>query len=86
MQETRLRRKIRETERSRSYEGGSSKGRLDIQEKHRSKKRFSNQFPFKFPKALDDRVSNAKYEKEISNTSPSKKPTCGMCCKKHYGD
>ena len=33
------------------------KGRLQIQEKPRFKKRFSNKVPYKFPKARDDRVS-----------------------------
>ena len=86
MKQTRLSRKNRETEKARFYEGGSSKRRLYIQSKPRFKKRFSNQVPFKFPKAPDDRVSNPNYEKEIGNTSPGKKLTCRKCGKKHYGD
>ena len=39
-----------------------------------------------FPKARDDRVSNPKSQKERSTSSPSKKPTCGKCGKKQYGD
>ena len=46
-----------------SYEGGSSKGRLDIQKKPRIKKRLSNQVPTKFPKARDNRVSKPKSKK-----------------------
>ena len=37
-----------------------SKGKLVIQEKPRFKKRVSNQFPSRFPKARYDRVSNPK--------------------------
>ena len=50
----------REAKKARSYESGSSKGRLDIQDKPRSKKRFSNHVPSKFPKAHNDRVSYPK--------------------------
>ena len=50
----------RDVKRERSFEGGSSKGRLDIQDKPKFKKRFSNQVPSKVPKARDDRVSIPK--------------------------
>ena len=62
-----------------SYEGGSSKGRLDIQKKPRIKKRLSNQVPTKFPKAHDDRVSNPIYQKGRGNISSNKKSSCGKC-------
>ncbi|TMW98012.1 hypothetical protein EJD97_004637 [Solanum chilense] len=65
---------------------GSSKGRLDIQDKPRFKKRFSNQIPTKFPKAQDDRVSNPMSQNGKGTSSTNKKPTCGNCGKKHYGD
>ena len=63
VEETRLRRNSREAKKARSYEKGSSKGRLDIQYKPMFKKRFSNQVPSKFPKARDDRVSNPNSQK-----------------------
>ncbi|XP_069150760.1 uncharacterized protein [Solanum lycopersicum] len=81
-----LRRKNNEAKKERFYEGRSSKGRLDIHDKTRFKKKFSNQVPPKFPKAHDDRVSNPKSQKGRGTSSPSKKPTCGKCGKKHYGD
>ena len=82
----RLRRKNKESKKAMSYEGGSLKGKLDIQDKPRIDKMFSNQVPTKFPKDHDDRVSNPKYQKGRGTSSPSKKRTYGMCGKKHYGD
>ena len=86
VEETRLRRNSREAKKARSYEGGSSKGRPEIQDKPRLKKSLSNQVPSKFPNAHDDRVSNPKSQNLRDTSSPSKKSTCGMCGKKHYGD
>ncbi|XP_069147021.1 uncharacterized protein [Solanum lycopersicum] len=86
VEDSRLRRKNREAKRAKSFESGSSNGRLEIQDKPRFKKRFSNQVPSKFPKARDDWVSNPKSQKRRGTTSPSKKPTCGKCCKKHWGE
>ena len=76
VEESRLRRKNREDKRAKSFETGSSKGRLKIQDKSRFKKRFSNQVPSKFPKACDDRVSKPNSQKGRFTTSPSKNPTC----------
>ena len=42
MEKTRVKRKSGDVNRSKSYDGGSSKGRLDIQDNPRLKKRFSN--------------------------------------------
>ena len=86
VEETGAKRKNRDTNRARSFDGGSSKGRLDIQDKPRFKKRSSNQVPSKFFKAHDDRVSNLKSQKRRGTSSPNKKTTCGKCGKKHYGD
>ena len=63
VEESKISRKNRESKKERSYEGGFSKGRVDIQEKPRFKKRFSNQVHSKFPKARDDTVSNPKSQK-----------------------
>ena len=60
VEESRVKRKIKDARKAKSNEGGSSKGWLEIQDKPRFKKRFSNQIPANFPKAHDDRVSNPK--------------------------
>ena len=53
MEETRVKRKSKDAKRAKSYNGGSSKGRLDIQDKHRFTKRFSNQvLTKKFPRLV----------------------------------
>ena len=52
----------------------------------RSRKRFSNQFPSKFPKDRDYTVSNTKSKMGRGTSSPHKKQTCRKCRKKHYGD
>ena len=69
-----------------SYEGGSSKGRLEIQDKPIFKKTFSNQVPSKFSKARDDRISNPKSQNGRGTSSPSKRITCGKCGKNHMGE
>ena len=60
MIETRLRRKNRESMKTRFYENGSSSSRLYIQDKLKFKKKFSNQVPSNFPKSHDYRVLNPK--------------------------
>ena len=55
VEEARSKRKNRDATRARSFDGGSLKNRLEIQDKPRFKKRVSNQFPYKFPKAHDDK-------------------------------
>ena len=86
VKEPRDKRRSRGAKRARSFDGGSSKGRLEIQDKPRFKKRVSNQVPFKFPKARDGRVTNPNPKKGNGTSSPTEKPTCGKCGKKHYGD
>ena len=54
MEEARDKRKTRDAKRARSFDGGSSKGRLDIQDKRMFKKMFSNHVPSKYSKARDD--------------------------------
>ena len=41
---------------------------------------------FHVHKGRDDRVSNRKPKKGRGTSSPSKKPICGKCGKKYYGD
>ena len=76
-----LRKKV---ERSMSFDGSSSKNRIDIQDKPKFKKLGSNQVPTKFQRASGDRVSNPKFKKGKSSNSPKEKPTYGKCCKKNY--
>ena len=76
----------REYKRVKSYEEGTSKGRLHIQDKPRFKKRVSKKFPSKFPKANKNKVSNPKSQKSTSGKSPSDKPTCSKCGNKHWGE
>ena len=63
VKEDRARSTINEAKRATSFDGGSSKNRLEIQDKPRFKKRFSNQVPSKFPRATGDRVFNPKFKK-----------------------
>ena len=86
MEEARAKRKIRDPKKARSFDGGYSKSKLEIQDNPRFKKRMSNHVFSKFPKARDDRVSYPKTKKEKSTSSPTQKTTCGKCGKKHYGD
>ena len=86
VEEARLKRKSRDTKRARTFDGDSSKNRLEIQDKPRFKKRVSSQVPYKFPKASGDRVSSPKFKKEKDTKLPNENPTCGKCDKKHYGD
>ncbi|XP_069154383.1 uncharacterized protein [Solanum lycopersicum] len=86
VEEARSKRKSRDAEGERSFDSGSSKNRLEIQDKPRFKNWVSNQVPNKFPKANDDRVSNTKPKKGNGTASPTKKSTCEKCGKKHYGD
>ena len=50
--ELRSKRKSRDAQRVRSFDGGASRGRLDIQDKPRFKKRSSNQVHTKSPKPM----------------------------------
>ena len=48
--------KSMEAKKAKSYEGGSSKGRLDIQDKSRFKRSFSSKVPKNFPKDRDNKL------------------------------
>ena len=60
--------KIKDARKAKSYEGGSSKGRLDIQYKPMFKKRFSNHVASKLPKARDNRVLTLSPKMEMVKT------------------
>ena len=82
VEEERAKRKSRYAKKARSFEGGSSKGRIEFQDKPRFKKWASNKVPSKFLKVRDDRV---KPKKRRDTSSPNKKPTCAKCEKVHLG-
>ena len=56
VEEIRVKRKNRDAKRERSNEGGTSKGKLEIQDKPKFKKRLSNKVPTKFPMSRKDSV------------------------------
>ena len=60
VEEARSKRKDRDTKRERSFEGGATKNSLEIQDKPKHKKRFSNQVPSKFPKGRDEKYPRPK--------------------------
>ena len=68
--------KSRYAKRAKSIDEGSSKNRIEIQEKPKFRKRVYNQVPFKFPKDSGDRFANLKPKKEKCTSSPTEKPTC----------
>ena len=61
---------------------GSSKNRLNIQDKSIFKKRVSNQVPSDSPKARDDPI----FKRGKGTYSPNEKPTCAICRKGHLGE
>ncbi|XP_069150699.1 uncharacterized protein [Solanum lycopersicum] len=85
-EEARARRKSNDVKRERSFDGSTSKNRLEIQDKPRFKKQVSSHVSSKFPKSSGDRVSNPKFKKGKGTISPTEKLTCGKCGKKQYGD
>ena len=76
VEEARAKRKSKDAKKAISFDGKSSKSRLEIQDKRRFKKRLSNQVPSKFPKARYYRVSNPNPKKVKGTSSPTKNPTC----------
>ena len=86
IEEIRLRKRNRESKREKSFESGSSKSRLDVQDKPKFKKRFSNQVPFNFSKNCNNRGSNPKPQKGRNVDPPKERPTCHKCGKKHVGE
>ena len=55
VEEARAKRKSKDAKRERSFYGGSTKKRLEIQNNPRFKKTFSTHISFKFPKAYGDK-------------------------------
>ena len=70
VEESRINKKNREAKNPKSYEGGSSKRRFDIQDKCRFKKWFYNEVPFEFISTRDDKVSNPMSQKGRGTSFP----------------
>ena len=75
VEEGRAKGKTRDAKRERSFNGGSSKNRLEIQDKPKFKKRVSNHVPSKFPRDSGNRVSNPKFKKVKGTNTPNEMPT-----------
>ena len=59
---------------------------IDVHEKTKFKKRFSNNLPFNFIHNSNERGSNRKQQR-VRNVDPPKEwLTCGKCGKKHVGE
>ncbi|TMX05241.1 hypothetical protein EJD97_000237 [Solanum chilense] len=77
VEEARAKPKSRDAKRERSFDGGSSKNRLGIQDKPKFKKRVSNQVPSKFPIASGDRSEDKGSAKsQASGSSDGRKKNC----------
>ena len=63
VEESRAKRKIGDSKRARSFDGGFLKNRIEIQDKPKFKKLGSNQVPTKFTRVSGDRVSNPIFKK-----------------------
>lgn len=64
VEEARAKRKNRDAKRVRSCDGKSTNNRVEIQDKPRFKKRFSNHVPSKFRKARDAKVPKPRSQRE----------------------
>ena len=80
--QARAKRKSKDSKRARYFYGGSSKNRLDIQDKNRLKKRVSNQVISKFPQARYEYLYNIK-SKKVRGTSSPKISLLSKCGKGH---
>ena len=78
VEEARAKRKSRDANISRSFNGGSSKNSLEIQDKPRFKKWVSNKVPSKFPKARDEKGNKLRHKKGWSRNSSNEKTTYAM--------
>ncbi|XP_069145520.1 uncharacterized protein [Solanum lycopersicum] len=86
LEECRLRKKNMEANGVKSFESGCSKSRLDVQNKPKFKKSFSNQVPFNFSKNHNDKGSNPKPQKGRNVNPQKKRPTHGKRGKKNVGE
>ena len=83
VKERRLKMKNRDFKRATPYDGSTSKGKFEIQDKLKLKKRFSNKHPSNFSKANKDSVPNSKPQGGKSSSSQYEKPNCAKCGKEH---
>nr|XP_010321207.1 uncharacterized protein LOC104647482 [Solanum lycopersicum] len=76
--------KNREFKTARPHDRGTSKGKFEIQDKPKFKKRFSNHVPSSLPKDNKDGVSNPKPQGGKVCDSSSESPNCAKCGKRHF--
>ena len=69
-----------------SFDGGSSKGRIDIQDKPKFNKILSNQVPSKFPMTCVEKFPKPRFQKGMSGNSTNENLTCTICGKCHFCD
>ena len=82
-EESRLTKRNMEAKEAKSFEGSSSKSRLDVQDKPLFKKRFSNQVSSNLSKNHNDRGSSTNPQEGRNGDPPKERPTYGVCGKKH---
>ncbi|XP_049349486.1 uncharacterized protein LOC125814080 [Solanum verrucosum] len=75
----------RELKRSRADDGKSSKIRIEIQDKPKFKKKFSNQGPPNTAKVNKGKVSTPKPQEARGGGPSVEKPICTNCGRKHEG-
>ena len=85
VEDSRLRRVIKNARKSKSYNGGSSKGGLDFKTSLGSSKGSPIKLLLSFQSLMMIRCS-PKSQREIGGGLPSKKPTCTMCGKMNVGE
>ena len=76
LEEAGVKRNSRDSKRSKSFDGGSSKVRFDIKEKRRFNKRLYNRVPSKLSRTHDDKVQKPGAQKGRSGNSHNEMPTC----------
>ena len=86
VEESRLRRSNRESNRANSFESGSSKSRLDVQDKPKFNKRFKSTVSSSFCENRNYRGSNPKPLEGRNVDRLNERPSCGKCGMKHVGE
>ncbi|TMX05474.1 hypothetical protein EJD97_018752 [Solanum chilense] len=86
VEEAKAKRNSRNSKRARSFDGGSSKNKLEIQDNPRFKKQVYNQVPSMFPKDRDGKGNITRSKKGRSVNSTNEKLTCSKCGNGHLGE
>ena len=85
IEDTRFRKKTSDDKRIMSNDAGYSKGKLEIQDKPKFKKRFCNKVPSNAPSVNKGRVSNPNPQGGSGGGFYFERPSCEKWCKKHKG-